>query len=58
MAWCASMDSRARFDCRGVQAFLAAETDRGLTGNTVGTRYAGLRQLAVWLHDAGRLPRC
>lgn len=56
MAWCASMDSPARFDRRGVQAFLAAEADRGLTGNTVGTRYAGLRQLAVWLHDEGETP--
>lgn len=53
MDWCTSMDSPSRFDKRSVQAFLAAEFERGLSGNTVRTRYRGLRQLANWLHAEG-----
>ena len=53
MEWCAALDSPPRFDRRSIQAFLAAESDRGLSPNTVVTRYTGLRQLAVWLHDEG-----
>jgi integrase/recombinase XerD len=47
MAWCASLDSPPRFDRRTVQAFLAAEADRGMSPNKVVARYTGLRQLAV-----------
>ena len=57
MAWCASLDSPPRFDRRSIQAFLAAESDRGLSPNTVVTRYTGLRQLAVWLYDEGETPK-
>lgn len=53
MAWCEALNSPARFDRRTVQAFLAAESERGMSANTIITRYTGLRQLAVWLADEG-----
>lgn len=53
MNWCSALGSPSRFDRRSVQSFLAAESARGLSPNTVVTRYTGLRQLAVWLHDEG-----
>jgi site-specific recombinase XerD len=55
MAWCAAMDSPARFDRRSIQAFLSAESER-LAANSLLTRYKGLRQLAVWLHAEGETP--
>lgn len=54
--WCRFLNSPPRFDRRSVQAFLAAESARGLSPNTVVTRYTGLRQLAVWLHAEGEAP--
>lgn len=52
IAWCGGMDSPARFDRHSIQAFLSAESER-LAANSLLTRYKGLRQLAVWLHDEG-----
>jgi integrase len=50
MAWCNTLGAPPRFDKRTVRAFLAAEADR-LAPNTLVTRYNGLRQLALWLHE-------
>lgn len=56
IAWCASMNVAPRFDRRGVRTFLAAGADAGLAGNTLRTRYRGLRQLANWLYAEGETP--
>lgn len=53
MAWCDSLGVEPRFDRLAVQTYLAAELDRGCAGNTVRTRYRGLRQLANWLFAEG-----
>lgn len=54
--WCDSMNVPPRFDRRGVRTFLAVGSESGLAGNTLRTRYRGLRQLANWLYAEGETP--